>query len=188
MRVNANTLKPGNIIEHEGRLFSVIKYDISQPGKGGAFANMDLRDVENGNKTNVRFRTQESVEKVRLDQDDYQFLYDEGDTFAFMNLENYEQISIAKELVGDKGQFLQDGMKVEIESYEGKPLAVSLPDTVIFEITEAEPVVKGQTATTSYKPAMLENGARVMVPPHIGAGTRIVIKTEDGSYVERAKD
>lgn len=188
MKVNAITLKNGNIIEHEGRLYSVISGDISQPGKGGSYINVVMRDIENGNKNNIRFRTQETVERVRLDQEEYQYLYMDGDNATLMHKENYEQINVPLELFGEPGRFLQDGMDVEVESFEGKPLAVTIPDTAIFEIVEAEPVVKGQTATTSYKPAILDNGVRVMVPPHIGAGTRIVIKTEDGSYVERAKD
>ena len=188
MKVNANTLKPGNIIEHNGKLFSIIKGEISQPGKGGAFVNMTMRDIQNGNKDVQRFRTQESIEKVRLEQDDYQYLYPEGDQFTFMHLGTYEQINIDGDLIGEPVRFLQDGMKVIVESYDEKPLSVKLPDTVIYEIVESEPVVKGQTATTSFKPAILENGVRVMVPPHIGTEVRIVVKTEDGSYVEKAKD
>ncbi len=188
MKVNANTLKPGNVIEYNGKLFSIIKGEISQPGKGGAFVNMTMRDIQNGNKDVQRFRTQESLEKVRLEQDDYQYLYPDDDQFTLMHLETYEQINVDKELFGESAVFLQDGMTVVVESYDDKPLSVKLPDTVICEIVESEPVVKGQTATTSFKPAVLDNGARVMVPPHIGVGVRIVVKTEDGSYVEKAKD
>lgn len=188
MKVNANTLKPGNVIEHNGKLFSIIKGEISQPGKGGAFVNMTMRDIQNGNKDVQRFRTQESLEKIRLEQDDYQYLYPEGDQFTFMHLETYEQINIDSELIGEPAKFLQDGMTVVVESYEEKPLSVSLPDTVVCEIVECEPVIKGQTATTSFKPAELDNGARVTVPPHIDVGTRVVVRTEDASYVEKAKD
>ncbi len=188
MKVNANTLKPGNVIEHNGKLFSIIKGETSQPGKGGAFVNMTMRDIQSGNKDVQRFRTQESLEKVRLEQDDYQYLYPDGDQYTVMHLETYEQINIDSELIGEPARFLQDGMTVVVESYEDTPLSVRLPDTVIFNIVESEPVVKGQTATTSFKPAVLENGVRVMVPPHIGTDTRIVVKTEDGSYVEKAKD
>ncbi len=188
MKVNANTLKPGNVIEHNGKLFSIIKGEISQPGKGGAFVNMTMRDIQNGNKDVQRFRTQESLEKVRLEQDDYQYLYPEGDQFTFMHLGTYEQINIDADLIGEPAKFLQDGMTVVVESYEDKPLSVKLPDTVIGMIVEAEPVVKGQTATTSFKPAILDNGVRVMVPPHIGTEVRIVVRTEDSSYIEKAKD
>ena len=188
MKVNANTLKNGNVIEHEGRLYSVISGDISQPGKGGSYINITMRDIETGNKNNVRFRTQESVDRVRLEQENYQYLFKDGDMVTIMNTETYEQMAIPMELFGEPGQFLQDGMVVEVETYEGKPLAATLPDQATFEIVEAEPVVKGQTATTSYKPAVLDNGVKAMVPPFVESGTRIVVKTEDGSYVERAKD
>jgi len=125
---------------------------------------------------------------VRLDQSEFQYLFNDGDTYTFMNNETYEQIMISAEIIGEPAVFLQDGMMVKVETHEGEPLGVQLPDTVTLEITEAEPVIKGQTATTSYKPAILENGAKVMVPPHIDVGTRVVVKTEDGSYYERAKD
>jgi elongation factor P len=188
MKVNAITLRSGNVIEHEDRLWSVVKNDVVQPGKGNAVAQVELRDLRIGNKTNVRFRTQETVERVRLDQDEYQFLFGDDEDYTFMHQETFEQVIIKKDLLGDKVAFLQDGMIVEVETYEGEPLGVKLPDTIIATIVEAEPVVKGQTATTSYKPAILDNGVRVMVPPHIDSGIRIVVKTEDASYVERAKD
>ncbi|MCI5060455.1 MAG: elongation factor P [Alphaproteobacteria bacterium] len=188
MKVNAITLRKGNVIEHNGKLMAVAAYEIMQPGKGASVIQVELRDIRSGNKDNVRFRTQETVERVRLDQSDYQYLFNDGETYTFMNTDSYEQIAINKELIGDPAIYLQDGMMVIIETYEGEPLGVQLPDSVTMEIVEAEPVVKGQTATTSYKPAVLENGAKVMVPPHIEVGTRIVVKTEDSSYVERAKD
>ncbi len=188
MKVNAITLRSGNIIEHEDKLWAVVKNDIIQPGKGASVAQIEMRDVRSGNKTNVRFRTQENVERVRLDQEDYQFLFADGDDYTFMHQETFEQIIIKKDIIGYPAAFIQEGMIVEVELYEEEPLGVKLPDTVIVTIVEAEPVVKGQTATTSYKPAIIENGERVMVPPHIGSGIKIVVKTEDGSYVERAKD
>lgn len=188
MKVNAITLRPGNVIEHNGKLMVVQKYEIMQPGKGASVIQVEMRDIKTGNKDNVRYRTQETVERLRLEQDDYQFLYSDGDEHTFMHLENYEQIIVNGETIGEPKAFLQEGMTVIIETYEGQPLSVQLPDNVTVEIVEAEPVVKGQTATTSYKPAILENGVKVMVPPHIESGTRIVVKTEDASYVERAKD
>ncbi len=136
----------------------------------------------------VRFRTQETVERARLDEVEYQYLYDEGDDqFAFMNQETFEQISITGEIIGDQKIYLQEGMTVIVQMFEAEALSVQLPVTVVLEITEADPVVKGQTASSSYKPALLENGAKIMVPPHIEAGTKVVVKPEDGSYVERAK-
>ncbi|MCB1651875.1 MAG: elongation factor P [Alphaproteobacteria bacterium] len=188
MKVNAITLRSGNVIEHEGKLWVIVKNELNQPGKGAAVSQIEMRDLRAGNKTNVRFRTQETVERVRLEQADHQFLYQDGDDYHFMNQDNYEQITIKKDVIGYPAAFLQEGMIVEVETYEGEALGVQLPDSVTVEIVEAEPVVKGQTATTSYKPAILANGEKVMVPPHVEAGTRIVVKTEDGAYVERAKD
>ena len=188
MKVNAITVRAGNVIEQDGKLWVVLKSEIMQPGKGAAVIQVEMRDARTGTKTNVRYRTQETVERVQLDEYDYQFLYAEGDMLTFMNQENYEQISIPREAVGYPAAFLQDGMICTICTYEGKPLSVELPDSVIMAIVEADPVVKGQTASSSYKPAKLENGERVMVPPHIESGTRIVVRTADGSYVERAKD
>lgn len=188
MKVNAITLRSGNVIEYNGRLCAVVKNELNQPGKGASVAQVELRDIRTGNKDNVRFRTQETVERVRLEQSDYQYLYKDEDGFHFMSQETFEQIAISEELIGDNAAFLQDSMIVEVETFEGEPLGVQLPKHVTVEIVEAEPVVKGQTATTSYKPAILANGTKVMVPPFIEAGTRIVVKTEDGTYVERAKD
>jgi elongation factor P len=188
MKVNANTLRKGNVIEYEGKLWLVVKNELLSPGKGAAVAQVEMRDVRAGTKNNVRFRTQEQVERVRLEQDEYQFLYANGDEFNFMNNTTFEQITVTREIIGYPASFLQEGMKCEIESFEGEVLSVTIPDTVILEIAEADPVIKGQTATTSYKPAVLSNGVKVQVPPHVEAGVRIVVRTEDGSYVERAKD
>ena len=150
---------------------------------------VELKDVRDGTKLNERFRSGEDVERVRLDQRTYQFLYAEGaDTYTFMDNENYEQITLPSEFLGEQAAFLQENMTVTIESYEGSPIGVTLPDTVVMTIVEADPVVKGQTATSSYKPAVVDNGMRVMVPPHVESGTRIVVNTADSSYVERAKD
>ncbi len=189
MKVTAITLRPGNVLDRDGKLWVVTGYEIMQPGKGASVIQVEMRDIKSGNKDNVRYRTQETVERVRLEQRNFQYLFNDGaDTFTFMDLESYEQVEVSGELIGDPKVFLQDGMQVEIESFEGQPLGITLPTSVTMEVVEAEPVVKGQTATTSYKPAILENGAKVMVPPFIEAGTRIVVKTEDSTYVERAKD
>ncbi len=188
MKENAINLRSGNVIEYEGKLCVVVKNDIVQPGKGAAVAQVEIRDVRTGNKSNIRFRTQETVERIRLEQDDYQFLFADGDDYTFMHQTNFEQIIVPKDIIGDPAAFLQEGMTVEIETFEGEPLNVTLPKHVTVEVVEAEPVVKGQTATTSYKPAIADNGVKVMVPPYIDVGTRIVVKPEDGSFVERAKD
>ncbi|MDE0148247.1 MAG: elongation factor P [Rhodospirillaceae bacterium] len=187
MRINGNAIRPGNIIEHNGRLWRVAKIQHTQPGKGGAYLQAEMKDIRDGTKLNERFRASESVEKVRLDEARYQFLFADGDDVTFMETETYEQITLNREAIGDPAVFLQDGMTVTVQSYEGSPIGVELPDSVVMEVVEADAVVKGQTASSSYKPAILENGERIMVPPHIEAGTRIVVATADGSYMERAK-
>jgi elongation factor P len=160
-----------------------------QPGKGASVIQVEMRNMETGNKDNVRYRTQETVERVRLEQEDYQYLFNDGaDTYTFMHAETYEQKEVSKDIIGDQAQFLQDGMKVQIETHEGTPLNVTLPDSITVTVLEAEPVVKGQTASSSYKPALVDGGIKVLVPPFIDVGTRIVVKVEDASYIERAKD
>jgi elongation factor P len=188
MKINGNAIRPGNVIEHKGRLWRATKIQHTQPGKGGAYLQVELRDIRDGTKLNERFRASEDVERVRLDQKPFQFLYADGDMLTFMDNDTYEQVTLHSDLVGEPAVFLQDGMTVTIESFEEEPISVMLPDTVVMEIVEADPVVKGQTASSSYKPAKLENGSKIMVPPHIETGTRVVVFTADGSYSERAKD
>lgn len=187
MKVTAITLRSGNVIEYNGRLCVVLKNDIIQPGKGNSVAQVELRDIRTGNKDNARYRTQETVERVRLDQTEYQYLYTTGDEVHLMNNESFEQTTVTLEQIGDRSLFLQEGMIIEVESYEGEPLGFKFPDTCVMQIVESEPVIKGQTATTSYKPAILENGVKIMVPPHVESGIKVVVKIEDGSYVERFK-
>jgi elongation factor P len=188
MKVNAIDIKPGNVLEHQGKLWLVVKRELIQPGKGGAFAQIEMRDLRSGNKTNERFRTQEAVERVRLDEKEMQFLYFDDNQATFMDNENYEQIAVERDMIGEPADFLREGMICTIQLYEGTPLSVTMPQSVVMQVVEADPVVRGQTASSSYKPGKLENGRRVMLPPHIEAGTRIVVNTADGSYVERAKD
>jgi elongation factor P len=188
MKINAIDIKPGNVLEHQNKLWLVLKRDLVQPGKGGAFAQVEMRDLRGGSKLSERFRTQETVERVRLDEKDMQFLYMEDGMATFMDNESYEQVSMPREVIGDPADFLADGMVCQVTLYEGIALSVELPQSVTLEVVEADPVVRGQTASSSYKPGKLENGRRVLIPPHIGAGTRIVVNTTDGSYVERAKD
>ncbi|MBL27056.1 MAG: elongation factor P [Rhodospirillaceae bacterium] len=188
MKINGNAIRPGNIIEHKGGLWRAVRTQHTQPGKGGAYLQVELKNLRDGTKLNERFRAQEDVERVRLDQQDYQFLYEEGELLTLMDAESYEQIQVAKDLVGDSAPFLQEGMTVTVESHEGEALGIELPESVVVTVADTEPVVKGQTAASSYKPAMLDNGVRTTVPPHIDSGTRIVVSTADGSYVERAKD
>ena len=188
MKINGNAIRPGNIIEHQGRLWRAVKTQHTQPGKGGAYLQVELKDIRDGTKLIERFRSSETVEKVRLDEHPYQFLFSAGDEYTFMDQDTFEQITLNSDLIGEPAVFLQEGMVVTLESYEGSPISVELPETVTMRIVEADAVVKGQTASSSYKPGKLENGRRVMVPPHVGPGTRIVVNTADGSYVERAKE
>ncbi|HHI82105.1 MAG TPA: elongation factor P [Rhizobiales bacterium] len=187
MKVNGNEIKPGNVIMHNDQLWVAVKCNAVKPGKGGAFNQVELKNLVNGSKLNERFRATETVERVRLEQKDYQYLYEQGDMLVFMDNETYEQIELSKDFVGERVAFLQDGMTVQVESHEGKPIGISLPAQVTLEVTEADPVVKGQTAASSYKPAMLENGLRVMVPPFITTGEKIIVDTNDSTYIRRAE-
>ncbi|MGY4396382.1 elongation factor P [Sphingomonas sp. UYAg733] len=186
MKINAVEIRPGNILEYEGGIWRAVKIQHTQPGKGGAYMQVEMKNLIDGRKNNVRFRSAESVERVRLDTVDFQFLFREGNTLTFMDKNNYEQITLDADILGDAAAFLQDGMDVVMELWEERPISVQLPDTIEALIIEADAVVKGQTASSSYKPAILENGVRVMVPPHIGAGTRIVVDVYEQTYVRRA--
>ena len=187
MKISGVDIRPGNIIEYEGGIWRAVKIQHTQPGKGGAYMQVEMKNLIDGRKNNVRFRSAETVERVRLDTKDFQFLFADGDMLTFMDKENYEQISLPRDLLGDAAAFLQDGMDVVMELYDERPISVQLPDTIEATIVEADAVVKGQTASSSYKPAMLDNGVRVMVPPHIGAGTRIVVDVYEQTYVRRAR-
>jgi len=186
MKINGNEIRPGNVLEHQDTLWAAVKVQHVKPGKGGAFAQVEMKNLLDGRKLNERFRSADTVERVRLEQKDFQFLYEQGDMLVFMDETSYEQMELAKDFVGERAAFLQDGMTVTVEVYEEKPIGIKLPQHVTLEITEADAVVKGQTASSSYKPAVLENGVKVMVPPFIGAGERIVVDTEEVTYVRRA--
>lgn len=186
MKINGNEIRPGNVIQHQESIWVAVKTQAVKPGKGGAFNQVELKNLIDGRKLNERFRADATVERVRLEQKDFQYLYAEGESLVFMDLDTYEQINIETDFVGERAAFLQDGMTVTLELHEGRPIGITLPQHVTLEITEAEPVVKGQTAASSYKPAMLENGVRVMVPPFISAGERIVVDTGELTYVKRA--
>jgi len=187
MKIAGSAVRTGMVVEYEKKLWLVIKHEIRTPGNLRSFNQVEFRDLKSGTKTNLRLRADEMLERAHLDQRDFQFLYQEGEHLVFMDNETYDQIHIDSELLGDRRAFLQDGMTVKVELHEGKPIGVALPDTVVLEITETEPVVKGQTASSSYKPATLENGLRVMVPPFITAGEKIVVNTDEMTYMERAK-
>ena len=187
MKIAGNEISPGAVIEHDGSLWVAVKTQAVKPGKGGAYNQVELKNLFDGRKLNERFRSAESVEAIELEFKPYTYLYESGDMLTFMDKETFEQIEIAKDFVGERAAFLQDGMEVKVESYEGRPISVKLPLNVTLQVVEADPAIKGQTAASSYKPAKLENGVKVMVPPFIDAGTRIVVSTEDVSYVKRAE-
>lgn len=188
VKVIASEVRKGNVLDIDGQLCTVLKAESIRPGKGTPTTHIDMRRISDGVKIVKSYRTTESVERAFLDERTFNYLYEDDMGFNFMEPETYEQISISKELIGDQAIWLQESMTCSVQLFEGTPVAIELPPRVTLEIVEADPVVKGQTASSSYKPAKLSNGARVMVPPHIEAGTRIVVSTADGEYVERAKD
>jgi elongation factor P len=187
MKINGNEIRPGNVIQHNGKLWVAVKTQHVKPGKGPAYAQVELKNAIDGTKLNERFRSSETVERVRLEQNDYQFLYEQSDMLVFMDVDSYDQIELPKELLEERVAFLQEGMKVTVESHEGKAIGVAIPEQVTLEVVEADPVVKGQTAASSYKPAKLENGVRILVPPFVVAGERVVVDTNELTYVRRAE-
>lgn len=188
VKVIASSLRKGHVVEQDGNLHVVLTAENIHPGKGNSVTNVNMRRMSDGVKVIGRWRTVEMVEKADVDERAYQFLYADGEGYHFMEPTSYEQLAVSGDVIGDQAAFLADGMEVYLKTFEGVAIAIELPARVTLEITETEPVVKGQTASSSFKPATLSNGAKTMVPPHIGVGTRVVVMTEDGSYVERAKD
>jgi elongation factor P len=175
------------MISHEGGLWMAVKSQSVKPGKGGAYNQVELKNVITGTKLNTRFRSDEGVEEIYLEKKDFQYLYESGDMLTFMDTATYDQIEIEKDFVGDQAQFLQDGMKVLVQMYESKPIGIKLPQQVTLEVVEADAVMRGGTAAPSYKGAVLENGLKIQVPPFINVGTKIIVSTEDGSYIRRAE-
>ncbi|WP_421785312.1 elongation factor P [Hyphobacterium sp.] len=187
MKINGNEVKPGMVLQHQDTLWTVVKAEAVKPGKGGAFAQVEMKNILDGRKLNERFRAADKVERVRLEQKDFQFLFKDDTMATFMNTETYDQIELQMDFIGeDTAAYLTDGMMVMVEFYEDKPIGLTLPQFVELEIADTEPVVKGQTAANSYKPAVLSNGVRTSVPPFVGVGERVIISTEDGSYQKRA--
>ena len=188
VKVIASSLRKGNVVEMDGKLYAVLKAENFHPGKGTPTTSVDMRRISDGVKVAERWRTTEMVEKANVDDREYDFLYEDGEGFHFMEPNTYEQIAVHPDVIGDDKVFLTDGIKVFLKTFDGMAIAIELPQKVTVEISDTEPVVKGQTASSSYKPATCTNGLRVMVPPHIGAGTRIIINTDDYSYQGRAQD
>jgi elongation factor P len=186
--VIASSVRKGNVIEKDGKLYVVIRAENIHPGKGTPVTHLEMRRISDGVKTQERFKTTESVEKAFIDESKYNYLYKDDGNYVFMEPNNFEQISVPGDVLGDSAAFLAENMEVLLSQYNGVPISVELPARVVLEVVDTEPVVKGQTASSSFKPAVLSNGARTMVPPHINKGTRVVVQTEDGAYLERAKD
>lgn len=188
MKVIASSLRKGNVVDLDGRLYVILTAQNIHPGKGTPVTQVDMRRISDGVKVSERWRTTEQVEKAVVDDSAYNFLYEDGEGYHFMEPETYDQIAVQADIIGDGKVYLQEGMTCYLKTHEGMCIAIEFPQKITVEIADTEPVVKGQTASSSYKPAMTDSGLRVMVPPHIGAGTRIVISTEDNSYVERSKE
>ena len=187
LKVNGNTIKPGNVIEHKNGLWVAVKTSHVKPGKGGAFAQIELRNLKDGTKLNERFRSSENIERVILEEVPHVFLYKENNNLVFMNNSTFDQINIDENMIGEQSSFLQDGMMVMINIYNEEPVSVNMPDSCVLEVIETEAVIKGQTASSSFKPAILNNNVKVMVPGHIEVGSKIVVRPSDSSYIEKAK-
>ncbi len=188
MKVIASSLRKGNIVDLDGKLYVILSAENIHPGKGTPVTQLDMRRLSDGVKSSLRYKTTDQVERAHVEEREYQYLYQDGDGFHFMNMDTYDQVSVAEDVISDQAVYLQPEMKVKLSVHEGVAVGIELPQRVTLEVVETEPTVKGQTASSSYKPAVLSNGLRTSVPPHISAGTRIVVSTADGSYVERAKD
>jgi elongation factor P len=186
-KINGNEIRPGMVIEYQDSLWVSVKTMAVKPGKGPAYNQVELKNLIDGRKLNNRFGSDERVERARLEQKDFQFLYKQGEALVFMDNDTYEQLELQEDFVGERAAFLQDGMQVTLEMHEERPISIKLPDQVTLEVIEADPVVKGQTAASSYKPAKLENGLRVMVPPFITTGERVIVDTNEVTYIRRAE-
>ena len=188
MKIIASSLRKGNIVEMDGKLYVVLTTESFHPGKGTPTTQVDMRRISDGVKVAQRYKTTEQVERAHVEDREHQFLYQDGDGFHFMNMENYDQVTLPSDIIGDQAVYLEPEMKVMLAVHENVPVSIELPQKATLEVVETEPTMKGQTASSSYKPAVLSNGVRTMVPPFVGTGTKIVVMTADGSYVERAKD
>jgi elongation factor P len=188
LKVIASSIRKGNVIEQDGKLYVVLNAENIHPGKGTPVSQIEMRRISDGVKVSERYKTTDQVEKATIEDRNYNYLYEDPDGFHFMNNETYDQILVPKDVVGTSAPYLQENMTVKLSMHDMTPVAIQLPQRVTLEVVDTEPVTKGQTASSSYKPAVLSNGVRTTVPPHISVGTRIVVLTEDGSYSERAKD
>jgi elongation factor P len=188
VKVIASQLRKGNIVDIDGKLYVVLTAENFHPGKGTPTTQVDMRRISDGVKTSQRYKTTDQVERAHVEDHEFSYLYQDGDGFHFMNQETYDQVALPADVIGDQAVYLQEGMVVSLAMHEGVPVSIEMPQKATLEVVDTEPAMKGQTASGSFKPATLANGVRSMVPTHIVTGTRIVVNTADGSYVERAKD
>jgi elongation factor P len=188
VKVIASQIRKGNIVDLDGKLCVVLNAESFHPGKGTPTTQIDMRRISDGVKTQMRYKTTDQVERAHVEEVEYSYLYQDGDGFHFMNDQTYDQVALQTDIVGDMAPYLQEGMKVQLSMHEGNAISIEIPPKATLEITETEPAMKGQTASGSFKPAILSNGVRTMVPTHITVGTRVIVQTADGAYVERAKD
>jgi elongation factor P len=188
VKVIASSLRKGNIVEIDGKLAAIVSFENIHPGKGTPVTQMDVRRISDGVKVALRFKTTDQVERAFVEDRKHQYMYQDSDGFHFMNMESYDQVALPADIIGEQVAYLQPEMEVTISLHEGVPVSIELPAKTVLEVVETEPSIKSQTASSSYKPAVLSNGVRTMVPPFVTTGTKIVVMTADGSYVERAKE
>jgi elongation factor P len=188
LKVIASSIRKGNVIEQDGKLYVVLTAENIHPGKGTPVSQIEMRRISDGVKVSERYKTTDQVEKATIEDHNFNYLYEDADGFHFMNTETYDQVQVPKDIVGTAAPYLQENMQVKLSLHDMVPVAIQMPQRATLEVVETEPVTKGQTASSSYKPALLSNGVKTAVPPHVAVGTRVVVMTEDGSYVERAKD
>ena len=186
-KISGSEIRPGMVIELDGSLWAAVKSVAVKPGKGPAYNQVELKNILDGRKLNQRFGGTDRVEETEVERRQFQFLYKQGDQLVFMDTATYDQIELPEDFVGERSNFLQDGMNVQVQLHQDRPIGIKLPETVVLAITEADPHLKGQTAASSYKSATLENGLRIQVPPFIEAGEKIVVSTDEVTYVRRAE-
>ena len=185
MKISGNEIRVGMLIEHKDDLWVVLKTQHVKPGKGGAFAQVEMKSVNKNTKLNERFRSSDTLEKASLDEVTYNFLYEDDQNYYFMNPKSFEQINIKKEVVGEKGKFLQEELEVKISFYDEKPISIELPNQVNCKIESTDVALKGQTVSSSYKPAILDNGTKIQVPPFIESGDEIIVDTRSIEYIKK---
>ena len=185
MKISANEIKPGMLLEYKDDLWEVTKTQHVKPGKGGAFNQVEMKSINKNTKLNERFRSNEAIEKASIEEVKYSYLYDDNDNYFFMDAKTFEQINISKNILGEKGNFLSENLEVTISIYNEKPITVQLPNQINCKVDNTDVALKGQTVSSSYKPAVLENGLKIQVPPFIESGDEIIVDTRTIEYVKK---